>query len=225
MYDDPSVTESFVLGKHCSFTFTHELVKGMDMAMAKKMADNILDVLQKGVDPPVTKAHADRVCTMGLPPLMPEAMLKKNIKMFDVEACNASVRSILSNLNPKPIRIEKISTCMGCLVTTCVVDVEHVPAITNALVGWAKPIIETNAMKKSICTAWRMSLEGMDNSGSNPLAAAAAAADLKDALQKNKKSLPQPKPPPVHAGKQAGLVDQMAACNLGAEIRVADLFS
>ena len=48
LYDDPSVTKSFVLGKHAVISFTHQVAKGMNMDIAKQYAENIISVFHHG---------------------------------------------------------------------------------------------------------------------------------------------------------------------------------
>lgn len=134
----------------------------MDLEMAKLYAENIINVLHKGTDAPITKVHAQRILTHALPPLMPKAMVKDSIHTFDPVALNAQVKKTLGPTSPtalSPIRVERIATCMGCVLTTCVVEVDLIPTLTNSLISWAKPIIEANANKTKVCTEWRMKLE------------------------------------------------------------------
>lgn len=144
-------------GKHCAFCFTHEAAKGMDMNMAKKYAENILAIIHEGSTPPITEVHAGRVCTQGFPPLMPEN-LKQQVKAFDFHAVNKNLEGLFAK-NPGAIRVERIATSMGCLITTCVAEVKHLPTLTNGIVSWAKPIMEANAIKGKICMEWRKTLE------------------------------------------------------------------
>ena len=157
LYEDPSVTDSFVPGKHCAFSFTHEAAKGMDMAMAKKYADNILSIIHKGGVPPITKVHADRVLSQGFPPMIPE-FLKQKIPLFDPTAVNKNVEGLFA-LYPGCIKVERIATSMGCIVTTCVAEVQQLIPLTQGIISWAKPVIETNNAKAQVCMEWRKTLE------------------------------------------------------------------
>ena len=59
--------------------FTHVrfgVLQGMNMDLAKKYAENVINIIQKGMDPPVTAIHARRIQTEALPPLMPKSMVK-----------------------------------------------------------------------------------------------------------------------------------------------------
>lgn len=88
-------------------------------------------VYVQGMDPPITQLHANRMQTEALPPLMPKALVKESIPTFDPEKCNASLKGLFnpaaadSSKSP-PIRVERIATCMGCVLTTCVADVDQV---------------------------------------------------------------------------------------------------
>ena len=51
--------------------------------------------------------------------------------------------------------METIATCMGCVVATCVADVDQLPRIVQGMVGWAKPIMLANEKKMAVCAAFR----------------------------------------------------------------------
>lgn len=127
----------------------------MTMELAKEYAQNILNVLQKGQEPPITKVHLARLPEKGIPPMMPQ-QFRDQIKPFDAAKCNQDVTGMLGK---GFIRVEKIATCMSSVMTTCVAEVEHMPKIVEGMVMWAKPIIEANALKGAVCTAWRKQLE------------------------------------------------------------------
>jgi hypothetical protein len=129
----------------------------MDMSLAKQYAENIISILHKGEAPPITALHAKRVCEYGLPPLMP-ASLKQQIKTFDPNAINKNMEGLFTQ-HPGAVRVERIATCMGCVMTTCVVEVEQLTRVTNGLISWAKPIIEAAQAKSAICMDWRKKLE------------------------------------------------------------------
>jgi hypothetical protein len=157
LYEDDSVTNSFVPGKHCAFSFTHEAAKGMDMSMAKKYAENVLAILQKGAVPAITEVHAQRVCSQGFPPLIPES-LKQQVKTFDAHSVSKNVEGLFA-LHPGSIRVERIVTSMGCLVTTCIAEVDQLMSLTQGIMSWAKPIMEANNFKAKVCMEWRKTLE------------------------------------------------------------------
>lgn len=151
IYQDRSVTDSFQPGKHCTFTFTHQMAEGMTMETANAIADNILHVLQNGGVPPVTEEHARRLTRENLPPGIPEKFLAQ-IHPLDVKRCNEAFCSAV----PKgTIRVESIATCMGCVMATCVMDVENLPKIANGMMSWAKPIVAANEQKLAVCVAYR----------------------------------------------------------------------
>jgi hypothetical protein len=189
LYEDLSVTESFVPGKHCSISFTHQAAKGMTMDLAKKYAENIVAILHKGAEPPITAVHADRLGKEGLPPLMPAAMLK-GIPALQPTLMNAQLRKAAfpfseSAEEARPsIRVERISTCMGCVVATCVVDASKIAALNNALVThWARPIVEAQMAKTKVCLDWRKSVElGVSPDNQSNAAAAAATTILKEGM-------------------------------------------
>jgi hypothetical protein len=158
MYQDQSVTESFESGKHCSLCFTHEAAKDMTMDLAKEYAQNVLSIIQSGAVPPITEVHAARVLGEGFPPLMPQAMIKQYVKTFDPADANKSIQGLFTKY-PSALRVEKIATSMGCVITTCVAEVEHLPMLTEGIIAWAKPIIEVNSLKAKVCLEWRKKLE------------------------------------------------------------------
>jgi hypothetical protein len=129
-------------------SFTHQAAQGMTMELAKEYAENTLDIFHHGKTPPVTQAIVDALHTQGIPPGMPEDLVKAAIPHVDVAKCNSHVTSLLSpQQGPALRRVERIFTCMGCVMTTCVVEVEKLPVITKALMSWAKPILDANAAK------------------------------------------------------------------------------
>ena len=115
--------------------------------------------------------------------------MQESIPTFDPVAVNATIKGIFmpttqgkdGSKSSPPIRVERIATCMGCVMTTCVVDVDQVASITNALIGWAKPIVEVQNNKARVCMEWRKKLEGgvTVQHVNVPSAAAAAAAASK----------------------------------------------
>ena len=117
----------------------------------------MLAIIHKGAVPPITEVHAGRVCTQGFPPLMPDN-LKQQVRSFDFHSVNKTLEGLFTK-NPGAIRVERIVTSMGCLVTTCVAEVKHLPELTNGVIGWAKPIIEVNSTKAKMCMEWRKVLE------------------------------------------------------------------
>jgi hypothetical protein len=171
LYDDPSVTKSFVLGKHAVISFTHQVAKGMNMDIAKQYAENIISVFHHGKAPPVTQALVDALHTHNIPPMMPQEMLKAAIPAINVAEINSHVTSLFSHMQQSGasttqqgmVRVERIFTCMGVVMTTCIVEVEKLPNLTEALASWAKPIVEANASKTKACIQWRMNLESKYN--------------------------------------------------------------
>jgi hypothetical protein len=151
------VTLSFQHGKHCAISFTHEPAKDMSMDVAKQYAENILSIIQKGLEPSITTLHAQRVTSEGFPPLIP-ASYKEQIKAFDPIAVNKNIQGLFTQ-HPGAIRVESITTSMGCVMTTCVVEVEHLARLTNGVISWAKPIIEVAQAKSAVCLEWRKKLE------------------------------------------------------------------
>ena len=91
LHENREVTQSFVPGKHCSLTFTHECATGMSMDLARQWADNILRVLGDGEDPPVTAVHHERILSDALPPGMTQQYIQQ-IQSFDVAKSNAAFR-------------------------------------------------------------------------------------------------------------------------------------
>ena len=174
LYDDPDVTKSFVPGKHCTFTFSHEVPTGINMHVAKKFADNIVAVVKNGSEPGITRVHAQRVLTEGFPPLMPKELIQQYVKTFDPKALNERIRGVFT-AKPGAIRVERIATSMGCVIATCVVETKELPGMVNTLVSWAKPIIEVNAAKGKLCVEWRKHLEAKQQADM-PLQDASAAA-------------------------------------------------
>ena len=151
LFRDDTVTSSFVPGEHAVITFTHEDAEGMTMEKALHMKDNIINVLGKGKEPPITAAHLNRVLKENLPPGMPSDFAAK-IQGFDVDRSN---KSFTDAVKEGTIRIECISTCMGCVVTTCVLAVKDLPKVVAGAIGWAKPIMQAMEMKQALCVAYR----------------------------------------------------------------------
>ena len=96
--------------------------------------------------------------------------LKAKIVGFNPKDVEAHLQSEV--FKDRAVRVEKIATCMGCVMATCVADVERLPTIVNGMVKWARPIIKANAQKAQVCTEWRKQLEpqhvlggGMDVTG------------------------------------------------------------
>ena len=148
------MTQSFVPGKHCCFSFTHESAEGMTMELAQLYADNILRVLRDGGAPSVTAAHNERILRDALPPGMPKEYLQR-IEGFDVHKADEAWKAVPAGA----IRVESIATCMGCVVATCVADVEALPHIVKGMVGWAEPIMTANKQKGDTCAEFRRHLE------------------------------------------------------------------
>lgn len=123
LYENMDVTKSFVLGKHCSVSFTHQPVVQMDMDTARKCADNLLRVLEQGGAPAVTHMHNEVILSGGFPPRMPDE-LKQKVKGFDVQRCN---ETFVKAMPPGTVRVERIATCMSSVLCVCVVDVEKLP--------------------------------------------------------------------------------------------------
>lgn len=154
LHVDRSITESFQPGKQCTFTFTHQMAEGTTMEMAQACADNILHVFRDGGVPPVTEEHARRLTRENLPPGIPEQYLAQ-IKPIDVKRCNEAFCSAV----PKGmVRVESIATCMGCVMATCVMDVENLPKIAKGMMAWAKPIVDANEHKLAMCVAYRKNI-------------------------------------------------------------------
>lgn len=158
LYENPAVTQAFVPGKHCCFSFTHQAVNGMNMDVAKQYANNILEIVHQGKLPPITYVHATRLKTAGLPPNMPEQFLNQ-IPSFNPDEMNAHLSGLFKPQGKQAVHVESISTVMGCVLTTCIAEVEHLPKIVNGLISWAKPIIQAGAQKQAACMAWRRQLE------------------------------------------------------------------
>ena len=123
---------------------------------------------------------------------------------------NATIKGLFKPLDVSktpPVRVERIATCMGCVMATCVVDVDQVSisqiahayafgslltvvtpcnmqvsTVTNTLVGWAKPIVQVQNNKAQVCLEWRQKLEGSNPNvmqQNSPNAAAAAASEIR----------------------------------------------
>jgi hypothetical protein len=186
LYEDPSVTKGFVAGKHAVFSFTHQATTGMSVEIAKQCAENILSIFHHGAEPPITQAIVDALHTKGIPPMMPKELIKAAIPHVDVAACNSHITSLFSPSNGAAngglVRVERIFTCMGCVLTTCVVEVDKLPVINKSLMSWVKPIMEASTAKSKACIQWRMHLESRYNCCSQGpdgmLAALAMAADI-----------------------------------------------
>lgn len=155
MYQDRAVTQAFEPGKHCCFSFTHEDANGMTMELARQYADNLLRVLRDGGEPSVTAAHRERILRDELPPGMPKEFAER-IAGFDVQQANAA---FTSGVPKGAIRVESIVTCMGCVMATCVADVDALPAIVKGMVAWAEPIMKANKQKADVCAEFRKRLE------------------------------------------------------------------
>jgi hypothetical protein len=156
MYNDAAVTKSFIPGKQCIICFTHQAATGMNMELAKKYKDNILAVLHHDATPHTTQMIADRLATKGLPFGMTSDMIHAAVPAINVKDANSKIKGIFSACG---VKVERISTCMGCVMTTCVVDVDALPKLTAAMMEWAKPIITANQIKGNVCTEFRMQTE------------------------------------------------------------------
>lgn len=96
----------------------------MTMQTAQKVAKNILDIFEGGKEPPITHLHSIGLTTKSLPPGIPKQYLAK-IPSIDVQKLNHTIMN--QALTKNSVRVESISTCMGCVMTTCVVDVDQLP--------------------------------------------------------------------------------------------------
>ena len=151
LFRDEAVTKSFVPGVHAVITFTHEDAQGMTMEKAQEYKKIIINVMGKGMEPPVTAAHLERILKENLPPGMPSDIAAK-IQGFDVQKSN---KSFTDAVKEGTIRIESIATCMGCVVTTCVIAVKDLPKVVAGAIGWAKPIMQAMERKNALCISYR----------------------------------------------------------------------
>jgi len=158
IYRNKTVTQGFVPGKHCCFSYTHHAATGMTMDLAKQYANNTIEIIHQNKPPPVTFVHASRLKTAGLPPGMPGPFVDQ-IKSFNPDEINAHLKGLFVQDGRQVVHVESISTVMGCVLVTCVAEVEHLPKVVNGMIAWAKPIIQAGQIKQAACIAWRKQLE------------------------------------------------------------------
>jgi hypothetical protein len=159
LYEDKTLRGTFVPGKHYAISFTHQLARGMTLQKAKEIADNVLAVLHRQETPPITALHAARIHDPTLyPPLMPENLIKC-VSTFDVEGCNKAVQSAFQSVPAGSIRVEKVATCMGAVIVTCVVELEHAAKLCGGLMNWIKPIAGAYSNKAQASIQWRRRME------------------------------------------------------------------
>jgi hypothetical protein len=95
---------------------------------------------------------------------MPASFAKQHFPALDVKKCNDAFCAAV----PKgAIRVESIATCMGCVLATCVGDVENLPKIAKGMAEWAQPIIKANEAKLTACVEYRKQVLEPEHAVSN----------------------------------------------------------
>lgn len=159
LYEDKSLRHDFQPGKHHAISFTHQLAKGMTMEKAKEFAGTVLSVLRGHQEPCITAVHAARIKDPALyPPCMPQDKIAQ-IKVFDPAALNQSAKQAFASVPENTIRVENISTAMGCLIVTCIVDIQPANILCAGLTNWIRPIAEAYKHRQNAALEWRQTLE------------------------------------------------------------------
>jgi hypothetical protein len=118
-------SDSFVPGKHCVFSFTHEPAEGMD----KKNAESYLCVLC------VLSCH-HVVLWQGLSLLIPE-FLEKKIPMLSSNGLIPMLSRRMFALCPGCMKMKRTATSMGYLISIRVAVVQKRTALTQGIISWA----------------------------------------------------------------------------------------
>lgn len=143
-------------GEYCHMAFTHEAQKGR-IENTQEYVSTILSVLHEGSAPPITQVHCKRI-VQALPfkGIQVTAEMKKQLKTFDPAKCNSAIEGRLKGL----LQVARIFSSMGCVCTVVVAKKKDMPAVKEALVDWAKPIMAAQQLKAQILAQWRSEFFG-----------------------------------------------------------------